>query len=55
MVRGLFVGWKTPINLDVDRKVTKELVEELIVKLENSGLRVCACTLDLGMYVNSDA
>ena len=48
MIRGIFQRWKTPVYIDVDTNVTKPLVDDVINKLERSGLKVRACTFDLG-------
>ena len=48
LVRGIFNNWKTPVFLEFDKLVTKKMVEEVILELENVGLKVRGCSFDLG-------
>lgn len=48
MARGICGNWKQPIFYDYDCKLTKELLFEIIKKIENVGYPVYAINSDLG-------
>lgn len=48
MARGLFANWKQPIYLGFDQKMTKELLENVFVRLHNINYNVVACVSDCG-------
>lgn len=48
MARGLFTQWKQPVFIGFDTKITKQLLENVIVKLHNINYHVVACTSDCG-------
>jgi len=47
MVRGLFSKWKQPMFYDYDRVMDKKLLDNIIIKLYESGFTVVATTFDL--------
>lgn len=48
MARGICSNWKQPIFFDYDRKMSKNLLFEIIIKLESIGYPVYAINCDLG-------
>lgn len=48
MARGLFSKWKQPVFYDYDRAMDKKLLDNIIMKLYESGFTVVATTSDLG-------
>ena len=49
MARGIFASWKTPVYINFDEPMTRSKFEEIVLEVESTGLRVRACTFDLGM------
>ncbi len=47
-VRGLTHAWKQPVYANFDTTMSKELLEEIIVKLETSGLKILGIAFDMG-------
>jgi Transposase protein/87kDa Transposase len=48
MARGLVRSWKQPIFVDFDQKITKNLLEEIIKKVHETGFTVVAIGSDCG-------
>lgn len=48
MARGLFANWKQPIYMGFDKKMTQELLEDVITRLHNIEYNVVACVSDCG-------
>ena len=48
MVRGLASNWKYPIFYDFDCPVRKELLNEIIIKLEEIGINIIGMVSDMG-------
>lgn len=48
MARGLIDPWKQPIYVDFDTKMTKAILDQLIIELQNINYRVIACVSDCG-------
>lgn len=50
-VRGLAINWQQPIFVDYDTKLTKELIQEAVTRLQKIGYHVAAFVTDLRTYV----
>lgn len=48
MIRGICDNWKQPIYFNFDTKMTKSLLFDIILAVENSGFSVWAVTSDMG-------
>ena len=48
MARGLCKPWKQPIFVDFDKKMSKSVLDEILIELHNSGHIVVAMTSDTG-------
>ena len=48
MVRGLFSPWKTPTYVGLDKPMTKEIFNEVVIAAEKAGCHVEACVSDMG-------
>ena len=43
MARGLFSKWKQPVYIGFDSKMTKDILNSVIIELQNNGYNVVAC------------
>lgn len=48
MARGISSQWKQPIFVDFDKKMTKDILFDIIEKLEEIGFKVICCVSDCG-------
>lgn len=48
MARGLFDKWKQPVFIEFNQKVTKNILETVIIKLHQNNYNVIACTSNCG-------
>lgn len=48
MIRGLCSPWKQPVYIQFDQRVTKDLLFQVLTRLEEIGLKVVCCTCDNG-------
>lgn len=48
MARGISSQWKQPIFVDFDKKITKDILFNIIEKLEVIGFNVICCVSDCG-------
>uniref|UniRef100_A0A182R3S0 Transposable element P transposase-like RNase H domain-containing protein n=1 Tax=Anopheles funestus TaxID=62324 RepID=A0A182R3S0_ANOFN len=46
MARGLFKNWKQPIYIGFDKKMTKEIMKNIIIKLHEKGINVVGIVSD---------
>ena len=47
MIRGLLTNWKQPIYFDFDVTMTKQLILDVILRVEKTGYNVKACVCDM--------
>lgn len=48
MARGIASSWKQPVYVDFDKKITQEILFEIIEKLDLIGFKVVCCVSDCG-------
>lgn len=48
MARGVASPWKQPIYIDFDKKMTKEILFNIIEKLDQIGFKTICCVSDCG-------
>lgn len=48
MARGLFKQWKQPLFIEFDKKITKDILDSIIIALHNINYEVVACVSDCG-------
>lgn len=48
MARGLFSGWKQPVYINFDTKMTSDVLNLIVTELHNINFKVAACVSDCG-------